>query len=419
MIYQKDKEGNVVNVFDSVQEATDKTGVFSTNIYKVLRGKRTTAGGYFWMHDLNTEDTSKTNSSETWEESGETASKFFTFKGQVKSLEDALEHCNADLTKWEVKAWSHTYWAGNSRVKIDFNKINKDDEDIYYDLINTVREYSPKEIITVEGNSKEAVVLFSDIHLGADVRNLARTPGYNIGILIDYLKDMSEQINSYNYSKVNLCFLGDFFESISGLNHEDTFKSMDKTYSGSNAMIVAHIVLTDFIKSIKNITSLNIITGNHDRLSPKSTSENTGEAGKMVAYLLRITFPNIAIDCNDLIISKNIDGINYILTHGDKRISQRDITKTILDYSDSTAYNLHCQGHLHELRDKRYYKQTTQRFLDYTFVSVDEMNYRSITVPSIFTGNYYSESNGWGANAGFIISTNNGKGKPNTNYITL
>jgi hypothetical protein len=49
----------------------------------------------------------------------------------------------------------------------------------------------------------------------------------------------------------------------------------------------------------------------------------------------------------------------------------------------------------------------------------DQANYRSITVPPIFTGNFYSESSGWTSSSGITIIENNGAGKPNVFDITL
>ena len=47
---QYSKEGNLLGVFKSILEASLKTKVSDSNISRVCRGKRKTAGGYIWVH---------------------------------------------------------------------------------------------------------------------------------------------------------------------------------------------------------------------------------------------------------------------------------------------------------------------------------------------------------------------------------
>ena len=42
--------GEIVKKYDSISEASKDTGVPTTNICKVLKGKRISAGGYQWMY---------------------------------------------------------------------------------------------------------------------------------------------------------------------------------------------------------------------------------------------------------------------------------------------------------------------------------------------------------------------------------
>ena len=50
-------------------------------------------------------------------------------------------------------------------------------------------------------------------------------------------------------------------------------------------------------------------------------------------------------------------------------------------------------------------------FESFDVISYDTSDYRAITVPPLFTGNFYSESNGWNSSAGFVRMKNNGRGK--------
>ncbi len=54
MIYQYEKNGKLVNTYRTIIEAEQATGIFATNISKVMRGKRHKAGGYVWKnYELN------------------------------------------------------------------------------------------------------------------------------------------------------------------------------------------------------------------------------------------------------------------------------------------------------------------------------------------------------------------------------
>ncbi|MBR3242665.1 MAG: hypothetical protein IKF90_08220 [Parasporobacterium sp.] len=49
-VYQCDKSGNIVNVYKSMADAENKSGIKRNNIYRVCRGERKTAGGYIWRY---------------------------------------------------------------------------------------------------------------------------------------------------------------------------------------------------------------------------------------------------------------------------------------------------------------------------------------------------------------------------------
>lgn len=49
-VVQLDIENNIVNVFNSVAQAANRTRVFKSNIAKVCRDERTVAGGYKWRY---------------------------------------------------------------------------------------------------------------------------------------------------------------------------------------------------------------------------------------------------------------------------------------------------------------------------------------------------------------------------------
>lgn len=49
-VLQKDEKGNIIGEYNSISEASAKTGINKTSIAKVCRGERNFAGGYKWVH---------------------------------------------------------------------------------------------------------------------------------------------------------------------------------------------------------------------------------------------------------------------------------------------------------------------------------------------------------------------------------
>jgi hypothetical protein len=45
--------------------------------------------------------------------------------------------------------------------------------------------------------------------------------------------------------------------------------------------------------------------------------------------------------------------------------------------------------------------------------------YRQITLPALFTGNYYSETLGYASRGGAVITMNNGRGVPEVHDIPM
>ena len=53
VIYQKSKEGYIINRFESVSDASKFTKINKNTIALCARVKRKTAGGYLWTYEIN------------------------------------------------------------------------------------------------------------------------------------------------------------------------------------------------------------------------------------------------------------------------------------------------------------------------------------------------------------------------------
>ena len=299
----------------------------------------------------------------SWDISDEGA--FYEYKGtkSLRNLEDALLYCKADLTKWEVDRHVFNSWdvtmkgddgpivSTNYQVKIWFKKKDNSNELFY----NTIKKEVSK-LNKIKVNRKEGtgigVVSMSDFHVGAEVRNLINTPDFSYEVLVKYINEAVETINSIGYDKVYLNLLGDFVESVTGLNHPNTWKSLGKGMYGAKVIIKAYeLIKNHLISKIDNLYQVNIIAGNHDRFSVSSSIDNEGGVAALLGYFLREN-SDIIIKDHEYLISEEIDGINYILTHGNHKLSQNEI-KLIADYGRSDIYNVVLKGHLHTLKGKK------------------------------------------------------------------
>lgn len=414
MIIQRTLEGVIVKKWESVSQIEEELGIHNSGIYRVFKGERSQAGGFVWEKEEDYDNFQGTSSISGTES---TLFESFPTHNLVTNYDEAIKLSKADLTKWKVVKWESNYYRDNAQVKLYYAKNEEAGVQEFYDRVDqAIKDWGTLKVQRTKGKGI-GTLLTSDFHLGAEVKNLLRTPNYSTDILIGFLDEMAQQVNDLNLSEVHFCFLGDFWESLSGMNHDSTFKSLETDMWGSNAVVAGHKIMSSFLSKIINLSSINIVTGNHDRLSPSKNLENTGEAGKLLAYLLSLTFPGMSIKCSDLVLPVKIDGINYILNHGDKGLANKDISKVVFDYGQNDCFNLLVEGHWHTRKGRKIDKNTYYK--EYEFVSLDEQKYRKITLPAIFTGNYYSESLGFSGNGGFQVVVNNGKGKPNILDITL
>lgn len=128
MIVRKDLEGNELGRYKNLAEAAAQTGVFATNIRKVINGKRDTAGSCKWEEEFEEieeqeqeQDTEETPlSGHTFQHEYKADSVKFTgvLKDvEINSLEDLLKYTNVDLTIWEVKSWATKSWTTTMKAK--------------------------------------------------------------------------------------------------------------------------------------------------------------------------------------------------------------------------------------------------------------------------------------------------------------
>lgn len=342
-------------------------------------------------------------------------SKEFSYKGSqsITSLDEAIEFFEVDTTKWQVSSWTCNSWdAGdktNYQVKVKLDPIgpaNIDLTDVQEAYVASVRKVKTRKA----KGAGTGVAVISDFHIGAKVTDMLQTDDFSYDVVVDRLNQAALQINRLNYKKVEVALLGDFIETFTGLNHMNSWQQLEYGGYGANVTIIAYNILRGFLEQINNLKGVSVVSGNHDRTTIKADIDSQGGVAQILAFMLEQS--GFDVKFSHALVSENIDGIRYIFTHNHLGLSKNDMVQTFWEYGEQGVYNVLLGGHFHSRRGKTQYKKIDN-------IHWDQANYRSISVAPIFTGNWYSESNGWSSTSGITILENNGDGRPNVFDFTL
>jgi hypothetical protein len=289
-------------------------------------------------------------------------------------------------------------------VLID-NKTDKQEEVNWEAVMDAVSKSDELHTPSFAPGDGAGVVKISDLHIGAFVRDMIRTQDYSLDVAVYRLRQAANIVNNAAYKTVHVHILGDLIESFTGLNHPTSWKEMEHGIHGANAVkVVASILHKHFLSRVHNLETVKIVAGNHDRISSSNKEDMTGQAAELVAWGLSLM--GYDIEFNPIVITHKVDGICHILTHGHHGISRLGTRDIVWEYGEKGYFNYICEGHLHSRIKKLARDHKVQRD--------DSLDFTRYVLPSFFTGNFYSESNGWTSNAGFVIIEDNGAGKPNT-----
>ena len=328
-------------------------------------------------------------------------------EGYMMDIEKYCEHYN--LPRKSISSYKLVSHTGTPYYNIAFKEQviegENDLESIKEVLLNeTERVYTYKE--SSYTFDKENVLKWSDLHFGAYIKNLMNVDDFSPDILLDGLLDSINVINGFGFKKTHIHINGDLIESFSGLNHINSWMSMDTDMIGSNAIMMCSKMLHTAFQKVDNLGCIKIVAGNHDRLSKDNKEDVKGGAAELIAYCLELM--GYDVEFHPYVITHFVDGINHINLHGDKGISKKSTEKIILDYGIQGEYNLINEGHLHSVIEKLSVKQRET----FEIVKDDSILHRRFYLPSFFTGNYYSATLGYTTNAGYFSIWNNGKGRP-------
>lgn len=328
-------------------------------------------------------------------------------------LESYCRHYNIDINS--VKSWKFVNHQGQAAYNIvGFNQeemkvittdwdevrrlIQEGLSDITYNKLKTPRS----------GSDKVGVLKISDLHLGAFVEDVIKSRKFSTEHLISYFQETVEIVNQHNYDIVHVHMLGDLIESFTGLNHVNSWKSMQNGMYGAEAVkAITRILHEVLLSKINNLGEVKIVAGNHDRVTSNNSEDVKGEAANLISWGLELI--GYDVEFNPLVITHTIGNITHILTHGHHGISKQETKGIIWDYGVQGNFNFVCEGHLHS----RIQKLSATQKSKFKTIKDDSVDHKRMVLPSYFTGNYYSESNSWTTTPGFLIVEDNGRGLPN------
>lgn len=289
--------------------------------------------------------------------------------------------------------------------EIDFDGI----KEILEDEINTIYFYEQKEYL----KSKETVVKWADLHFGAHIENLLLTKDYDSTILKDGLLQSVKETNELGFQKVHIHLMGDLIESFSGLNHINSWMSLDKKETGAMAVKLCAKLLHEAFSEVDNLGCIKIVAGNHDRLSKNNDEDVKGGAAELIAWGLELM--GYDVEFNPYVITHKVEGVNHINLHGEKGISKKTTEDILWKYGEKGCFNFIFEAHLHSIIEKL----TVAQRKNFKTVKDDGLDHRRMHCPPFFTGNYYSETLGYASNAGYLNIYDNGKGLPNVLMMAI
>jgi hypothetical protein len=239
------------------------------------------------------------------------------------------------------------------------------------------------------GAPKVQKVTLADTHAGAKVAGMLRSFQIDREQLFDYAQQLCDEVNAVGAEQNWLFGLGDYIETLTGLNHPNSWKGAD-TF-GADSIALAVELWEFFIGRIHNLVGILAVGGNHDRITSNKKEDTGSEVANAVFYILRRLYGHVLdIEYHPKLVCRQIDGITYILKHGytGDVSSEKNATDLIADFQTKGVFTVLVTADKH----------TRGVFLDGN-------RKRWLRCPSLFTGNEYSEDLGFTSLAGAYLIT--------------
>jgi UDP-2,3-diacylglucosamine pyrophosphatase LpxH len=246
----------------------------------------------------------------------------------------------------------------------------------------------PKKLPVKEITGKPLIIVIADLHLGRFGDHFDET--YNKDVALQRLLDITTVLPKDR--PIHVFCLGDVIESFTGKNKPDTWKQIEM--HGAKVALSAYDILEEFFASIPNFQSCWFVGGNHDRITDSKQDDDDAQVLEIIQGVFeRMGAYKTFFD--PTIHTITIDGVCYILTHGDKKLSKMTGANFVLEHGSPGIFNCMLYAHYH-------HKQLIEESPKFT----------KRIVPPIVSQSKYEYINGWTSNPGFLIlEEHNGKVK--------
>lgn len=220
MVQQLDSEGKVLSEYSTFSEAEQKTGVPATNIVKVTKGKRQSAGGYGWRNKV---DDSTTYSQDM--ENG--VLKVETYYKSPPHPDQVIRDHKIDTKKWKL---SNFYSKGKAKgwlVTAQFLNLERENEKRLDEeaLTRVVKKYiKPLKQIPHPSKQKSSSalrIIITDAHIGMDVSGSVYGTSWGEKELYKRGESIIEAVRKKShlykgFDRVELIDLGDYLDGLDG-----------------------------------------------------------------------------------------------------------------------------------------------------------------------------------------------------------
>lgn len=320
----------------------------------------------------------------------------------IKSKEDLLEVGDVDLDKYFVKDFDSRAWGVTMRdekdqivyntnyyvaLKLKLRGVDEPDDHFTNKWLDELVGRMPDSYKTIPDkpippSDKPLVLVIADTHIGLLTEDMKVVPDFNLEKCKENLREIASIVNAMG-RPVYVVHLGDLIESFNGKNKKNTWKQIEK--HGADVALAAYDAFDEFFDSLKYFQEAFIMGGNHDR----STRTKEGDPDAEIAKIINGIFERVGkykTSFDPLVLTREIDGIEYVFMHGDKKIAKQDASRLVIDYGDSKLFNMILSAHIHHRE-----------------VFDDAYKFRFMSCPSIVPGNKYEQDAGWNASTGFLI----------------
>lgn len=310
---------------------------------------------------------------------------------RADSIRKKLSKLNSARENASIKS----IWKSGDNYNVSY-KVNEDDIN-WGELRDDVSDYITRQrrpyAKPYKSSLEPIICVVSDLHIGSLVRNSKNNKNYSLQQAIDYLSRVADYVNAaVKYNRpVTVLILGDLIESFTGTMHPSTWKEIEAW--GADVVISAFEIIYDFLLKIQNISDVRILAGNHDRMADNKAHDSRGEIAKMISYF--IEKQGLTTNFEFLVDSFQCGDLQILGSHGHHPLVKNP-ERMVINYGTLDRFNVILTGHLHS-RHKKSPVYSVKMIAD----SNDK--YVHLVVPSIFTGNFYSEALGYYTNPGFLL----------------